>query len=83
QLAQARANRAQAARNLLVARTRVRLLPDLPVGPALQASPDGGAPIGAGAPPGMQAGPGAPGATPAGAGVPGTPNPTGPSGSPR
>ncbi|HKJ01761.1 MAG TPA: TolC family protein [Longimicrobiales bacterium] len=38
-LQQARANRAQAARDLLVAQTRLRLIPDLPVGASGQGAP--------------------------------------------
>ncbi len=38
-LQQARANRAQAARDLLVAQTRLRLLPDLPAGTSAQGAP--------------------------------------------
>lgn len=83
QLAQARANRAQAARNLLVARARVRLLPDLPVGPGVQTSPNAGPPTGTPAPRGMEGMPGAPGAGTPGTVVPGTSNPRGPNGSSR
>jgi outer membrane protein TolC len=44
-LQQAEANRAQAARDLQVARARVALLPDLPLGPGGTVAPGGGQPL--------------------------------------
>jgi outer membrane protein TolC len=55
-LVQAQASRAQAARDLQVARARVALLPDLPIG-TMPASPQGGPPPAQQAPPGAPAPP--------------------------